>query len=66
MKEQKKDLKLFLQAGQDARKASTWAKLALSVSTWSVVQHTGPVENSAPQTCDNKLRALSSSGYRGR
>lgn len=62
MKEQKKDLKLFLQAGQDAKKASTCTKLLFSVSTWSVVQHTGPVANSAPQTSVNKLRASSSEG----
>lgn len=59
---QKKDRKLFLQAGQEEIRRVAWLRLSRSVSTWSDEQQTGPSLNSAPQTSTSRERASLSSG----
>lgn len=60
VKEQKKDLKLFKQAGQEEMRPVTCAKLSRRVVSWAEVQHVGPVAKSAPQT---EVRRSRLSGY---
>ena len=63
VKEQKKERKLFRHAGHEDIRPSTWLKLSRSVSTCSVVQHTGTSANSGPHTSTRSFRAFESSGF---